>query len=67
MDVALIEVVEWAEYTFINHIAVSILMCFQVCGKIGTFVGICKSEIVYGEVLKKKTKVVVEFCGREIK
>ena len=43
----------------------SVLICFQICGKIGTLAGhIGKGEITYEEVLVLAGKMtVVEFCG----
>ena len=46
----LTEVVERTAQTSINHIAMSVLICFQICGKIGTLAGhIGKGEIAYEE------------------
>lgn len=48
----LTEVVERTAQTSINHIAMSVLICFQICGKIGTVAGhINKGGITSGEVL----------------
>lgn len=61
----LTEVVERTAQTSINHIAMSVLICFQICGKISTLAGhIGKGEIAYEEVLVLAGKMtVVEFCG----
>ena len=61
----LTEVVGRTAQTSINHIAMSVLICFRVCGKIGTLAGhIGKNEIAYEEVLVLAGKMtVVEFCG----
>lgn len=56
----LTEVVERTAQTSINHIAMSVLICFQICGKIGTLAGnISKGGITSGEVLVLAGKVRV--------
>lgn len=56
----LTEVVERTAQTSINHIAMSVLICFQICGKIGTVAGhISKGGITSGEVLVLAGKVRV--------
>ena len=61
----LTEVVERPAQTSINHIAMSVLICFQVCGKVGTLAGhIGKDEIAYEEALVLIGKMtLVEFSG----
>ena len=61
----LTEIVERTAQTSINHIAMSILICFQICGKIGTLAGhLGKDEIAYEEALVLVGKMtIVEFCG----
>lgn len=61
----LTEVVERTAQTSINHIAMSVLICFQVCGKIGTLAGhISKGGITSEEVLVLAGKMrVVEYSS----
>ena len=61
----LTEVVERTAQTSINHIAMSVLICFQICGKIGTLAGhISKGGITSEDVLVLAGKMtIVEFCG----
>uniref|UniRef100_UPI003AB1F675 hypothetical protein n=1 Tax=Parabacteroides goldsteinii TaxID=328812 RepID=UPI003AB1F675 len=61
----LTEVVERTAQTSINHIAMSVLICFQICGKIGTVSGhISKGGITSEDVLVLAGKMtIVEFCG----
>ena len=61
----LTEIVERTAQTSINHIAMSVLICFQICGKIGTLAGhLGKDEIAYEEALVLVGKMtIVEFCG----
>ena len=61
----LTEIVERTAQTSINHIAMSVLICFQICGKIGTLAGnISKGGITSGEVLVLAGKVRVgEYYG----
>lgn len=56
----LTEVVERTAQTSINHLSMSVLICFQICGKIGTLAGhISKGGITSGEVLVLAGKVRV--------
>ena len=61
----LTEVVERTAQTSINHLSMSVLICFQICGKIGTLAGnISKGGITSGEVLVLAGKVRVgDYCG----
>lgn len=61
----LTEVVERTAQTSRNHIAMSVLICFQICGKIGTVAGhLGKGEVAYEEALVLVGKMtLVEFCG----
>ncbi|GEM_PF-1785864 len=61
----LTEIVERTAQTSVNHIAMSVLISFQICGKVGTLAGhLGKDEIAYEEALVLVGKMtIVEFCG----
>lgn len=61
----LTEVVERTAQTSINHLSMSVLICFQICGKIGTLAGnISKGGFTCEEVLVLAGKVRVgDYCG----
>ena len=61
----LTEIVQRTAQTSVNHIAMSVLICFQICGKIGMLAGhLGKGEIAYEEALVLVGKMtIVEFCG----
>ncbi|WP_455640169.1 hypothetical protein [Parabacteroides sp.] len=59
------EIVERSAQGSLNHLTMSVLISFQICGKIGTLAGhISKGGITSEEVLILAGKVtILEYCG----